>query len=75
VAEKLIPIAYDFGTRRVPLKTNYFEASNRDNVDLVDVKENPIERLTETGCRPLTARYTSATSWSSPPGSTPAPAP
>jgi acetone monooxygenase len=42
VAEKLIPIAYDFGTRRVPLEANYFEAFNRG-------KENPIERLTETG--------------------------
>ena len=51
VAEKLIPTAYGFGTRRVPLETNYFEAFNRDNVELVDVKENPIERLTETGVR------------------------
>ncbi len=48
-AEKLIPTAYGFGTRRVPLETNYFEAFNRDNVELVDVKENPIERLTELG--------------------------
>jgi acetone monooxygenase len=51
VAEKLIPTAYGFGTRRVPLETNYFGAFNRDNVELVDVKENPIERLTETGVR------------------------
>jgi cyclohexanone monooxygenase/acetone monooxygenase len=49
VAEKLIPTSYGFGTRRVPLETNYFEAYNRDNVELVDVKENPIERLTERG--------------------------
>ena len=49
VAEKLIPITYGFGTRRVPLETNYFEAFNRDNVELVDVKETPIERLTELG--------------------------
>ena len=49
VAEKLIPTSYGFGTRRVPLETNYFEAFNRDNVELVDVKENPIERLTERG--------------------------
>ena len=49
VAEKLIPTAYGFGTRRVPLETNYFEAFNRDNVELVEVKENPIERLTERG--------------------------
>ena len=49
VAEKLIPTSYGFGTRRVPLETNYFEAYNRDNVELVDVKEDPIERLTERG--------------------------
>ena len=49
VAEKLIPIAYDFGTRRVPLEANYFEAINRD-------KENPIERLTETGVQTADGR-------------------
>ncbi|MBV8704246.1 MAG: NAD(P)/FAD-dependent oxidoreductase, partial [Acetobacteraceae bacterium] len=51
VAERLIPAAYGFGTRRVPLETNYFEAYNRDNVELVDVKEAPIERLTERGVK------------------------
>jgi acetone monooxygenase len=47
--EKLIPTTYGFGTKRVPLETNYFEAYNRDNVELVDVRETPIERLTERG--------------------------
>ena len=51
VAEKLIPTTYGFGTRRVPLETNYFEAYNRDNVELVDVKDAPIERLTERGVK------------------------
>jgi acetone monooxygenase len=51
VAEKLIPTTYGFGTKRVPLETNYFEAFNRDNVELVDVNETPIERLTEGGVR------------------------
>jgi acetone monooxygenase len=49
VAKKLIPTGYGFGTRRVPLETNYFEAFNRDNVELVDLKEAPIERITERG--------------------------
>ena len=49
VAKKLIPTSYGFGTRRVPLETNYFEAFNRDNVELVDLKEAPIERVTERG--------------------------
>ena len=45
------PPTYGFGTKRVPLETKYFEAFNRDNVELVDVNETPIERLTERGVR------------------------
>jgi cation diffusion facilitator CzcD-associated flavoprotein CzcO len=51
VAEKLIPKDHGFGTRRVPMETNYYEAYNRDNVHLVDVNETPIERITENGIR------------------------
>ena len=49
VAEKLIPKDHGFGTRRVPLETNYFESYNLENVELVDIKENPIERITSKG--------------------------
>ncbi len=49
VAEKLIPHDHEFGTRRVPLETNYFEAYNRDNVSLIDVNEDPIDHVDETG--------------------------
>ncbi|MEL6980950.1 MAG: cyclohexanone monooxygenase, partial [Actinomycetota bacterium] len=48
-AEKLIPKDHGFGMQRLPLETRYFEAYNRDNVDLVDITANPIERMTETG--------------------------
>lgn len=51
IAEKLIPKDHNFGTRRVPLETNYYEQYNRDNVHLVDISETPIERITETGIR------------------------
>jgi len=51
VAEKLIPRDHGFGVQRVPLETRYFEAYNRDNVHLVDIKETPIERITEKGIR------------------------
>ena len=51
VAEKLIPRDHGFATRRVPLETGYFEAYNRDNVLLVDVKETPIETITPRGVR------------------------
>ncbi|OQV06190.1 hypothetical protein CLAIMM_10801 [Cladophialophora immunda] len=48
-AEKLIPKDHGFGTRRVPLETNYFEVYNQDNVELVDLTATPIERVTEKG--------------------------
>ena len=51
VAEKLIPKDHGFGVQRVPMETNYFEVYNRDNVELVDISETPIERVTETGIR------------------------
>ncbi len=51
VAEKLIPKDHGFGIQRLPLETGYFEAYNRDNVELVDAAETPIERITETGLR------------------------
>jgi cation diffusion facilitator CzcD-associated flavoprotein CzcO len=49
LAEKLIPTTYGFGTRRVPMETNYYEVYNQDNVHLVDVGETPIERITPKG--------------------------
>jgi len=51
VAEKLIPKDHGFGTRRVPMETNYYEAYNRPNVHLVDINDTPIETVTETGIR------------------------
>ena len=49
IAEKLIPKDHGFGTRRVPMETLYYEAYNRANVELVDINENPIERITPSG--------------------------
>jgi cation diffusion facilitator CzcD-associated flavoprotein CzcO len=51
VAEKLIPKNHGFGTRRLPLETFYYEVYNRDNVELVDITETPIERITPTGIK------------------------
>lgn len=51
LAEKLVPKDHGFGTRRVPMETNYYEAYNRDNVHLVDLNETPIECVTEAGLR------------------------
>jgi cation diffusion facilitator CzcD-associated flavoprotein CzcO len=52
IAEKLIPKDHGFGTRRVPLESGYFEAYNRDNVELVDtLDDEPIERITPKGVK------------------------
>ena len=56
VAEKLIPIDHGFGMQRLPLETQYFEAYNRDNVHLVDIKQTPIKSITETGLQ-TTAKH------------------
>ena len=49
IADKLIPRNHGFGLRRVPMEKNYYEAYNRDNVRLLDIRETPIERVTEDG--------------------------
>ncbi len=51
LAKKLVPESYGFGTYRVPLETGYYDVFNRDNVELVDVSNAPIECFTETGLR------------------------
>ncbi len=57
IAEKLCPTNHGFGTRRVPLETGYYEVYNQDNVELVDLRETPIERITEKGVRTTKAEY------------------
>src|SRR5580698_7973985 len=57
VAEKLIPRNHGFGTRRLPLETFYFEVYNRNNVELVDITETPIERITAKGIKTSAAEY------------------
>ncbi|WP_349631188.1 flavin-containing monooxygenase [Bradyrhizobium jicamae] len=51
VADRLIPKNHGFGTRRLPLETFYYEVYNRDNVDLIDISETPIERITPEGIK------------------------
>lgn len=48
-ADKLIPKDHGFGTRRVPLETKYFESYNQQNVELIDIRSTPIERITPRG--------------------------
>jgi cation diffusion facilitator CzcD-associated flavoprotein CzcO len=57
VAEKLVPKDHPFGSKRIPLETKYYEAYNRDNVLLVDVRETPIERITPKGIKTSDKEY------------------
>jgi cation diffusion facilitator CzcD-associated flavoprotein CzcO len=50
-AEKLSDIDHPYAAKRPPIDTNYFEAFNRENVSLVDVRSDPIEAITPTGVR------------------------
>jgi cation diffusion facilitator CzcD-associated flavoprotein CzcO len=56
-AEKLIPTDHGFGTRRVPLETRYFEAYNNPKVELIDINETPIERITPSGIKTSAQDY------------------
>ena len=51
LAEKLAPAVppYPFGTKRCPLEYTYYDAFNRDNVELVDLRETPIVKVTRSG--------------------------
>jgi cation diffusion facilitator CzcD-associated flavoprotein CzcO len=57
LAEKLTPRDHCFGTKRVPLESGYYEAYNRPNVALVDLKTSPIECITATGIRTTERDY------------------
>ena len=49
LCRKLIPTTYGFGTHRVPLESGYLEAYHRPNVEIVEVRDNPIQRVLPQG--------------------------
>lgn len=51
IAEKLVPNEYPIGARPLTITTDYYETFNRENVTLVDLRDNAIERITPTGLR------------------------
>jgi cation diffusion facilitator CzcD-associated flavoprotein CzcO len=57
LAEKLVPSDHVIHAKRVPLETNYYETYERDNVQLVDLRETPIESFTEHGIRTSDREY------------------
>ena len=49
VAAALTPRDHPIGAKRICVATDYFEAYNRDNVTLLDIRKHPLERFTERG--------------------------
>jgi cation diffusion facilitator CzcD-associated flavoprotein CzcO len=78
-ADKLIPTDHGYGGKRPPYVTDYYEAYNRPNVTLVDLRETPITAVTETGIavsnQETRRSCGSSTSSCGPPDSTSVPAP
>ena len=56
-AAKLSDFDHPYAAKRPPIDTDYFETFNRDNVELVDVRAQPIERITPWGIRTRAAEY------------------
>ena len=57
VAEKLAAKGYPIGTKRICVDSGYFETYNRDNVELVDIKATPIQRITANGLSTSAREY------------------
>lgn len=55
-ARKLLP-DYHFATKRLILDNGYFETYNRDNVSLVDLRDDPIEEFTATSVKTQDAEH------------------
>jgi cation diffusion facilitator CzcD-associated flavoprotein CzcO len=50
-AELLAPKDHPFFTKRPPLENGYYDAFNRDNVTLINVRDTPVDEITEHGVR------------------------
>ncbi|MBV8523176.1 MAG: NAD(P)/FAD-dependent oxidoreductase [Acetobacteraceae bacterium] len=56
-AEKLTAFDHPYASKRPPIDTGYFETFNRSNVSLVDLRAEPIERITPKGVKTRAAEY------------------
>jgi len=56
-AAKLSDIDHPYAAKRPPIDTDYFETFNRENVALVDLRSEPIERITPRGIRTRNDEY------------------
>jgi cyclohexanone monooxygenase len=56
-AELLAPTSHPIGTKRICVDTDYYLTYNRPNVDLVDVRDAPIEAVTPDGLHVGATKY------------------
>jgi cation diffusion facilitator CzcD-associated flavoprotein CzcO len=56
-AEALADIDHPYAAKRPPIDTNYFETFNRPNVSLVNLRKDPIERITRDGIKTRGREY------------------
>ncbi len=56
VADRLSPRQH-IGTKRTCVDIGYYETYNRDDVELVDIRREPIEKITPHGVRTAAAEY------------------
>ena len=56
LCDVLIPTDYGFGTHRVPLETKFLEVFLRDNVEAVNCRKTPIERIVPEGIQTADGR-------------------
>jgi len=56
-ATLLSDIDHPYAAKRPPIDSFYFEAFNRDNVSLVDVRSDPIEAITPKGIKTKSREY------------------
>jgi cyclohexanone monooxygenase len=57
IAERLCPKDHPIGTKRICVDTDYYVTFNRANVALVDLRSEPIERITTAGIRTAAQEY------------------
>ena len=56
-ADKLCPTDHPIGSKRICVDTGYYDAFNRPNVELVDVRSDPIQTITEYGLQTQSQAY------------------
>lgn len=57
IAEQLIPTDHPIGTKRIVTDDGYYETFNRTNVNLVNLRNEPIETIQKSGVRTTSRLY------------------